>query len=152
MLLKIRDLGLPFPAGAVLLWPYADFTFGGETIVTNGDVDMLPLRELASFWGPAYVGDADPLDPMVSPALADLIGLPPLLIVAGGAETLLSCAEQVATNARRAGVETQFSVYPQRVHQWTVLPKLPATAAAAGEINAWISDQLGRAERASVQR
>lgn len=41
-LLKIRDCELPQPAGAVLLWPFADFTFSGETILTNGDVDMLP--------------------------------------------------------------------------------------------------------------
>lgn len=89
-LLKIRDCELPQPAGAVLLWPYADFTFSGETILTNGDVDMLPLRDLAQVWGPSYVGNADPADPLVSPALADMTGLPPLLILAGGAESLLS--------------------------------------------------------------
>ena len=50
-LLKIRELQLPQPAGAVLLWPYADFTFSGETIQTNGDIDMLPLRDLAHVWG-----------------------------------------------------------------------------------------------------
>ena len=38
----MRELHLPQPAGAVLLWPYADFTFSGETIHTNGDIDMLP--------------------------------------------------------------------------------------------------------------
>lgn len=75
-LLEIRRLGLPRPAGGVLLWPYADFTFSGTSIDTNGDVDMLPLRDLAHVWGPAYVGDADPTDPLVSPALADLEGLP----------------------------------------------------------------------------
>lgn len=143
-LLKIRELELPRPAGAVLLWPYADFTFSGETIVTNGDVDMLPLRDLAPVWGPAYVGTADPSDPLVSPALADLTGLPPLLILAGGAETLLSCAEQIAANARRASVDTQFTVYPEKVHGWMILQKLPATLHAIEEINAWITARLTR--------
>ena len=46
-LLKLRDLGLPQPAGAGLLWPYADFTFSGETIEVNGDLDMVPVRDLA---------------------------------------------------------------------------------------------------------
>src|SRR4051812_1757900 len=55
--LKIRELELPRPAGVVALWPYADFTWSGDTIMTNGDIDMLPLRELAPIWGPAYVGD-----------------------------------------------------------------------------------------------
>ncbi len=60
-LLKLRNLGLPQPAGAVLLWPYADFTFSGETIVTNAEVDTLPLRDLAPIWGPAYI--ATPTQP-----------------------------------------------------------------------------------------
>ncbi len=141
-LLRIRELKLPRPAGAVLLWPYADFTFSGETIATNGDVDMLPVRDLGRVWGPAYVGDADPSDPLVSPALADLTGLPPLLIIAGGAESLLSCAERIAHNATRAGIETQFTVYPQRVHHWTLLTKLPATLEVNAEINAWISTHI----------
>jgi acetyl esterase/lipase len=141
-LLKIRELELPQPAGAVLLWPYADFTFSGETIRTNGDVDMLPLRDLAHVWGPAYVGAADASDPFVSPALADLSGIAPLLIIAGGAESLLSCAERIAVNARRVGVDTQFSVYPEKVHGWMILQKLPATVQAIDEVNAWISARI----------
>jgi acetyl esterase/lipase len=143
-LLKIRELQLPQPAGAVLLWPYADFTFSGESILTNGDVDMLPLRDLAHVWGPAYVGDADPADPLVSPALADLEGLPALLILAGGAEALLSCAERIAANARSADVETQFTIYPHKVHGWMLLPKLPATLEAVHEITDWIAARLER--------
>lgn len=141
-LLKLRELGLPQPAGAVLLWPYADFTFSGETIETNGDIDMLPVRDLAGVWGPAYVGDADPADPLVSPALAELTGLPALLIIAGGAESLLSCAERIAGNARSAGVETQFTVYPHKVHGWMMLPKLPATLEAVDEVTEWINLRL----------
>jgi epsilon-lactone hydrolase len=142
MLLKARELGLPQPAGAVLLWPYADFTFSGETIESNGDIDMLPVRDLAAVWGPAYVGDADPADPLVSPALADLTGLPPLLILAGGAESLLSCAERIAANARSAGVEVDLRVYPHKVHGWMMLPKLPATVQAVDEIVEWIAVRL----------
>ena len=58
-LLRIRELGLPRPAGAVLLWPYVDFTFSGASIAENADIDMLPVRDLAPVWGPAYVGDAE---------------------------------------------------------------------------------------------
>ena len=143
-LLKIRDLGLPQPAGAVLLWPYADLTFSGETVQSNGDLDMLPVRDLAHVWGPAYVGNADPSDPLVSPALADLRGLPPLLILAGGAESLLSCAERIAANARRAGVPAQLNVFPEKVHGWMMLPKLDATMQAIEQINGWIAERIGR--------
>jgi acetyl esterase/lipase len=148
-LLKIREVGLPRPAGAVLLWPYADLTFSGESIQTFGDIDMLPVRDLAHVWGPAYVGDSDPADPLVSPALADLSGLPPLLVIAGGAESLLSCAERITANARAADVEVQLTVYPHKVHGWMMLPKLPATLEAVDEINAWVAARLDRGRAAS---
>ncbi|HKY13931.1 MAG TPA: alpha/beta hydrolase [Microthrixaceae bacterium] len=141
-MLRLRDLGLPQPAGAVLLWPYADFTFSGASILHNADVDMLPLHELAAVWGPAYVGEADPTDPLVSPALADLTGLPPMLVLAGGAESLLSCAEHLAANAQRDGVDLRLSVYPEKVHGWLVLSKLPASLEAIAEIDAWIDRRL----------
>ncbi len=143
-LLRARDMGLPMPAGAVLLWPYVDFTFSGASIKANAEIDMLPLRDLASVLGSAYVGDADPTDPLLSPIFADLTGLPPLLIIAGGAESLLSCAERLADNARSVGVETQFTVYPEQIHGWMILPKLPATIAATNEIQAWMTRRVGQ--------
>lgn len=150
-LLKIRELKLPPPAGAVLLWPYADFTFSGDSIITNGDVDMLPVRDLAHVWGPAYVGDADPTDPLVSPVFADLTGLAPLFILAGGVESMLSCAERIAANADAAGVDTQLSAYPDKVHGWMLLARLPASVQAVAEINSWIAARLDRVHRGDAE-
>jgi hypothetical protein len=59
---------------------------------------------------------------------------------------LLSCAERIAANARRVGVDTQFTVYPDRVHGWMILPKLPATVQAIEEIHRWISAPTGDGE------
>jgi acetyl esterase/lipase len=144
LLLRARDEGLPMPAGAVLLWPYADFTFSGPSLEAFSDVDLLPLRDLAPKWRKAYLGDHDPSDPLVSPALADLRGLPPLLVVAGGAESLQSGAELVAEHAREAGVETTLSVYPEQPHGWLMLPKLPASVQASEEIRDWFLARLVR--------
>ena len=41
--------------------------------------------------------------------------LPPLLIIAGGAESLLSCAERIHANARRDGANARLTVYPDKV-------------------------------------
>ncbi|MBK5288417.1 MAG: alpha/beta hydrolase [Acidimicrobiia bacterium] len=144
LLLRARDEGLPMPAGAVVLWPYADFTFSGPSIEAYADIDLLPLRDLAPGWRTAYLGDHDPTDPLVSPALADLHGLPPLLIIAGGAECLLSGAELLAEHARAAGIETQVSVYPDQPHGWLMLPKLPASIEAGEEIRLWFLAHLSR--------
>jgi len=39
-------------------------------------------------------------------------------------------------------VATQFSVYPEKVHGWMMLPKLPATLQAIDEINLWIAQRI----------
>ena len=43
-----------------------------------------------------------------------------------------------------AGVETQFSVYPEQPHGWLMLPKLPASIEATEEIRRWFLDRLAR--------
>ena len=65
------------------------------------------------------------------------------MIVAGGAESLLSCSERIAANARRAGVPAQLNVFPEKVHGWMMLPKLDATVQATEQINAWIAECIG---------
>ena len=148
-LVKLRDQGLPMPLGAVLLWPYADMTFSGPSVHDNSSIDVLDLEALAPVWGPAYVGDADPSDPLVSPALADLTGLPALLIVAGTAESLLSCARQIDANARAAAVDVQLMEFPEKVHGWMLLPRLPATRQARTQIDSWVRTRLGSAAAAT---
>lgn len=115
-------------------------TFSGRSIETNSRIDMLDLEALAPVWGPAYVGSADPSDPLVSPSRADLTGLPPLLIIAGGAEALLSCAERIAANGRAAGVDVQLS--PEKVHGWMLLPQVTATKDATAQIDDWVKARL----------
>ena len=65
-----------------------------------------------------------------------------MLIVAGGAESLLSCAERIAANCRSAGVDARLSVYPEKVHGWMLLPQLPATKQATAEIDDWVRARL----------
>jgi len=71
-----------------------------------------------------------------------LTGLPALLIIAGGAEALLSCAEQIATNACGADVDVHLSVYPEKVHGWMQLPQLAATKQATAGIDKWVRARL----------
>ena len=42
-------------------------------------------------------------------------------------------------HTRTAGLDTQFTVYPHKVHGWMLLPKLPATLDAIDEITQWIT-------------
>jgi len=73
------------------------------------------LRELAD----AYLGgDADRKDPRVSPLFANLVGMPPLLIQVGSAETLLDDSVRLAAAAGEADVPVTLEIWPQMIHAW----------------------------------
>ncbi len=141
-LLEIRKQGAPMPAGAVLLSPWLDMTCSGSSIKSYAAFDYLPedaIREYAQ----AYVGDTDPRDPQASPVFAELGGLPPLLVHAGGVEVLRSEIEQFCTNARGAGVDVQLDIWPGMVHVWHAFPlMIPQARPATDQIAGFIRRQL----------
>ena len=69
---------------------------------------------------------------LATPTLATLSshpqGLPPLLVIAGGAESLLSCAQQIASNANRDGVPATSGSIPRsaRLDDPPEAPRHPA--------------------------
>ncbi|ROU03780.1 alpha/beta hydrolase [Histidinibacterium lentulum] len=68
-------------------------------------------------------GDADPASAEVSPLLADLGGLPKLLILAAGDEILLDDALLLARAAALAGVRTDLRVWPGLFHLFPLWPE-----------------------------
>ncbi|MCB1251400.1 MAG: alpha/beta hydrolase [Acidimicrobiales bacterium] len=121
-LVAARDEGLPMPAAAVCLSPWTDLTATGGTMETNVATDYLPAGKIPHAVA-MVVGDADPTDPRVSVINADLTGLPPLQVFAGGNEVLLDSITAFVDKARSADVEVDFVVEPHMYHDWlTVLP------------------------------
>jgi monoterpene epsilon-lactone hydrolase len=122
MLLAARDAGLPLPAAAVCLSPWTDMTASGGTMETNAATDYLPAGKIPHAVQ-MVVGGADPADPRVSVINADLEGLPPLQVFAGGNEVLLDSITAFVEKARAAGVEVDYVIEPHMFHDWlTVLP------------------------------
>jgi acetyl esterase/lipase len=135
LLLRLREEGLPLPAGVVLLCPVADVN--ASTI----DPDTLdpPRRLFSDFWHgciAAYLAGHSSHDPLVSPLFGDLAGLPPLLIQAGTAELLLSEAQALHDRAQEQAVPTQLQLYPADAHVfhlfWSFLPEAADALQAAG--------------------
>ncbi|QTJ70839.1 alpha/beta hydrolase fold domain-containing protein (plasmid) [Rhodococcus sp. ZPP] len=62
------------------------------------------------------VPGTSPLGRLVNPLHADLVGLSPLLVIAGGSETLLNDSEQRSDRAVAAGVEVELSTYSEQQH------------------------------------
>ena len=144
-LLAARDAGLPMPGAAVCLSPWTDMTAAGASYRDKADVDVLVSQGDLTRYGAAYVGSASRIDPLVSPALADLAGLPPLLIQVGGDEVLLDDARLLAVKAKAAGITVQIAEWPGMIHVWQwYWPVLEEGRQANAAIAGFIKEQLGR--------
>jgi len=117
-MLRLQQLGQPLPGAAACLSPWTDLTMTGASI--QGKVAADPLVKPASLERCAawYLGDGDRSDPLASPLLSDLKGLPPLLIQVGSEEILLDDASRLAAQAEAAGVTVAYQCWDQMFHVW----------------------------------
>jgi epsilon-lactone hydrolase len=122
-LLRARDAQLALPAGAVLASPYVDLTARDGSMLENACFDWAEVEDFDR-WTEAYLQGHDARDPLASPALANLRGLPPLLVQVGSAEMLRDQVTALAERARAAGVSVDFSVYPDMIHNWHALASM----------------------------
>lgn len=122
-LVSLRDRGEPLPAAGVCLSPWVDLEGCGLSFDTNAAYDYLDRRSIRTF-ASRFVRDEELRNPLAAPIYADLTGLPPLLIQAGGAESLLDDALVLARNARNAGVEVELEVWPDMIHVWQLFANL----------------------------
>lgn len=126
LMLYLRDSNLPMVHSALLICPWVDLTSSLNSWIENGEVDYLPSRnfdedEVGADSLPAlYVGqdnfEEKLHDPMVSSCLADLQGLPPLLIQSGSREMLRDEHTLLAQRAARAGVKVSHELLVGGIH------------------------------------
>src|SRR6185437_7276935 len=95
-MVNAHDHGLPLPAAAYAMSPYADLTLSGATMDTKRDADPLLSRENLQPRVTDYTAGQDAALGLISPIFADLSGLPPLIIQAGTHEVLLDDAVRLA--------------------------------------------------------
>jgi len=115
-----RDRRLPLPARVAMISPFADLTFSGPSIEQRRDVDPYVTRALLESMAADYLGGSDPADPRCSAVLADLKGLPPLLIQVGDKEILYDDATRIRDRALTAGVDVTFESWEHGIHVWPV--------------------------------
>ena len=147
-LVNARDHGLPQPAAAFVMSPYADLTLAGTTMETKREVDPLLSRENLQSRVPDYTAGHDPALGLISPIFAELSGLPPLIIQAGTHEVLLDDAIRLARRAATADVEVTLDITPKVPHVFqtfhTVIDEATAALDRAGRL---LSAHLASAER-----
>ena len=150
-LVNARDHGLPLPAAAFAMSPYADLTLAGTTMQTKREVDVLMSPEALQSRVTDYTAGQDAALGLISPIFADLSGLPPLIIQAGSHEVLLDDAVRLARQAATADVEVTLDITPRVMHVFqSFYPILDEAAAALDRAGQLLSAHLAGAERVTA--
>lgn len=143
-LLMLRDAGDPLPGAAFLISPFTDLEGTGESGKTRAAVDpMIKMESLKSIQE-AYAPGRDLRDPLLSPYLADLSGLPPMLIHVGDHEVILDDSTRLEKKAKADGVDVTLEVWPEMIHVWHFFGQVvPEGREATERIGAWIREKIG---------
>lgn len=104
LIMALKMENLPLPAAIWASSPVDDIRYDQQELFlkdmfTESCQDMLE----------AYVGDADPKDPRISPIYGDFSDFPPTFIQAGSGESLAAGALRIVDKLVRAGNEVHFT-------------------------------------------
>lgn len=145
-MIRLREMGVPLPAAAVLISPWTDLTVSGPSVRDNAGADPLIPERTLRFAAAAYSRGSDPASPQISPAWADLTGLPPLLVQAGSTEVLRSDAERIVQQARACGGACEYQLWENMPHVFQALAGwVPEASLAVREIGAFVRERVAAA-------
>jgi monoterpene epsilon-lactone hydrolase len=145
LLAWIRDNQRRVPNAALALSPVTDARFVSPSIRGNLDSDVI-LRPLAKrlAWVPGFmIGLAGRFmaghrasDPVVSPLLGDLGGLPPILVLASDCEILRDDGRRYVNKAVEAGTDATLMLWDNVPHVWPIFyPDLPEAGEALEQVD-----------------
>ena len=117
-LLRLKEQGLPLPAGASCISPWCDLMNQADTIQQNANRDFLLSASILRQFADCYAPEDQRKNPLVSPVYGNLTDLPPLLLQVGSSEILLGDAITFTERAQTAGVDVQLEIWDQMQHVW----------------------------------
>jgi monoterpene epsilon-lactone hydrolase len=143
LLVALRDAGDALPAAAVLMSPTVDLTSSGASMSERVDQDPISTPAMLRQFASDYLAGADPRTPLASPLFASLAGLPPLLVLVGTADLLLSDSERLAAAADQAGVDVTLEIGEGLPHVYPLMLGTPEAAEATDEIGKFLRARVG---------
>jgi monoterpene epsilon-lactone hydrolase len=141
--LSLRDNHEIVPAAIVLLSPWTDLTFSGDSVHTRADRD--PLLKLNDHdWMIKSFANGNPLThPYISPLFANLHDLPPTLIQVGTEEILYDDSTRLEQKACQAGVDVTLEVWQGMWHVFQAFaPYVPESTQAIAKIGDFLCSHL----------
>jgi len=138
MRLKAESLPLPGALGV--------FSGEGDMVGTADSLKIFAKQAegqllIDAKW--AYVGGADPKDPLVSPLFGDLGFFPPTLCVSSGRDVLLSGTVNLNRKLHDAGVQTELVVYDALPHAFWAMFLAPESDDCFRRMSAFLVKHLG---------
>ena len=143
---RLKQLGLPMPAALGIFSGLGDFARDGDSRA------MFALRGLAGHLDPPkphptehdYIAGTDLKDPVLSPAYADLHGLPPSLFVTSERDMLLSGTANLHRAYLEAGVDARLIVFDGLPHAFWYSSTMPEAIEANHMMADFFVKQLNR--------
>lgn len=143
-LLKLKELGMPMPAAAVLLSPWGDLEGTGESNHIPRRKDSVLTNEALTWHGKLYAGKADLRNPFISPIYGDYTGLPPIMLQCSSVELIHSDSVRIAAKAEAAGVKVELVEWGHTFHVWQMYDFfLPEARESIKQMGAFMKQQLG---------
>jgi acetyl esterase/lipase len=145
LLLRLRAARLPFPALTVCLSPATDFR--SSIAIAESPLDWI-TPHMALRWAEWYCTPEQCNDPLVSPVLADLRGLPTIYVQAGEGEILFDSIQSFVSRAQAQGVQITLDAWPGMNHDFQAFgPRTLQSAEALKRIGAKVAEHVpGRDE------
>ena len=141
LLVDLKQRGMPSPACAFLLSPWADLRVITGSYDRCAATDQLFSRQSAHDGAALYLADGHAADdPLVSPVLASWTDQPPLLIQVSELEVLADDAANLAKAATGDGVPVQHEVFSNVQHVWQLdYPQRPEAVTAVDQIAEFVT-------------
>lgn len=130
--LMARDRGGPELALQLLVYPVTHHSFDTASYREHADGYLLTRDAMRWFWSHYLRREEDGRHPYASPLLAaDLLGLPPALVMTAEYDPLRDEGEAYAARLREAGVPVTVTRYPGMIHGFFRMINLVDKARAA---------------------
>ncbi len=140
LLVDLKQRGIPSPACAFLLSPWADLRVITGSYDRCAGTDQLFSRQSAHDGAALYLAGHSAEDPLVSPVLAPWTDQPPLLIQVSGIEVLADDAANLAKAASGDGVSVRHEVFSNVQHVWQLdYPQRPEAVTAFDQIAEFVA-------------
>jgi len=138
LVMALKAEGLPLPAAIWCSSPVDDIRYDQQETFVR---DM--FTESCGDIIEAYVGDADPKDPRISPVYGDFSDFPPSFIQAGSRESLSAGALRIVDKLVRAGNEVHFTFGKGMPHTFAMDYAIyPEAENAMNEILTFVNNTL----------